>query len=85
MNCEQVQALLAAYLDGEVTPSEKALIQTHLSDCTVCQQELTLLFTARNRLRTVLQHRTAYVSPPQDAWSRTRGKIDGGRAAFAST
>ena len=71
MNCEQVQSLLVAYLDGEVTPSERTLIQAHLSNCTVCQQELTLLSTARSQVRSMLQrqavHAGQYRSTPARA------------------
>jgi len=63
MNCEQVQALLAAYLDGEVTPFERALILAHLSGCTDCQQELDLLSTARNQVRSALQRRASQAAP----------------------
>jgi len=75
MKCDQTQSLLAAYLDGEVTPSEKILIQAHLSDCTVCQQELTLLSTARSRVRTMLQHRAIHAEPSQEAWTRLEARL----------
>jgi Putative zinc-finger len=75
MNCEQVQAILNAYLDGEVTPSERALILAHLSDCTVCQQELNLLSTARNQVRVVLQRRAIQAVPSQDAWNRLEARL----------
>ena len=70
MNCEQVQSLLVAYVDGEVTPSERTLIQAHLSTCTVCQQELTLLSTARSRVCSMLQRRAVHAIPSADAWNR---------------
>jgi Putative zinc-finger len=75
MNCENVQSLLLAYLDGEVTPSERALILAHLSGCTVCQQELDLLSTARSRVRSALQHRAIQAMPPKDAWIRLEGRL----------
>ena len=75
MKCEQVQALLNAYLDGEVTPSERALIQAHLSGCTVCQQELDLLSTARSQVRSALQRRASQAVPSQDAWSRLEARL----------
>jgi hypothetical protein len=74
-SCGQVQSLLVAYLDGEVTPSERALIQVHLSTCTVCQQELTLLSTARSRVRSMLQRRAVHAVPPPDAWNRLEAKM----------
>src|SRR5512140_2466160 len=75
MNCEQVQSLLLAYLDEEVTPSERALIQAHLSDCTVCQQELNLLSTARGQVRAALQRRVLQAVPTRDAWSRLEARL----------
>jgi len=75
MNCEQVQSLLVAYLDGEVTLSGRALIQAHLSGCTVCQQELTLLSTARSQVRATLQRRAIQAVPPREAWSRLEARL----------
>jgi hypothetical protein len=75
MNCIQIQPLLTAYLDGEVTPSEKVMIQAHLSDCTACQQELTLLSTARNRVRTMLQHHAIHAVPSPQAWTRLEARL----------
>lgn len=75
MNCEQIQSLFPAYLDGEVTPSERALILAHLSGCTVCQQELDLLSTARDRVRSALQHRAAQAAPSREAWSRLEARL----------
>jgi len=75
MKCEQIQSLLVAYLDGEVTPSERRLIQAHLSNCTVCQQELTLLSTARGRVRSMLQRRAVHAVPSREAWSRLEAKL----------
>src|SRR5215211_8542727 len=74
-SCGQVQSLLVPYLDGEVTPSERTLIQTHLSNCTVCQQEFTLLFTARSRVRSMLQRRAIYAVPSREAWNRLEAKL----------
>jgi len=75
MNCEQVQMSLVAYLDGEVTPSERTLIQAHLSGCTVCQQELSLLSTARGRVRSMLQRRAVHAIPSAEAWNRLEAKL----------
>jgi hypothetical protein len=75
MNCEQTKSLLTAYLDGEVTPSERTLILAHLSDCTVCQQELNLLSTARSQVRATLQRRAIQAVPPREAWSRLETRL----------
>jgi anti-sigma factor RsiW len=75
MNCEQVQSVSLAYLDGEVTRSERALILAHLSGCTVCQQELDLLSTARGQIRSVLQHRALQAAPSREAWIRLESRL----------
>jgi hypothetical protein len=75
MNCEQVQSLLLSYLDGEITPSERALILAHLSNCTVCQRELNLLYTARDHVRSTLQRRAAQAIPSEKAWSRLEARM----------
>ncbi len=82
MNCEQVQSLLPAYLDGEVSPSERALIRAHLSKCTVCQQELDLLSTARSRVRSTLQRRAAQAAPSREAWSRLEARLSKMQVSF---
>lgn len=75
MKCEQIQSLLLAYLDGEVTPSERTLIQAHLSGCTDCQQEFALLSTARGRVRSTLQRRASQAVPSRDAWNRLEARL----------
>src|SRR6185436_19366385 len=82
MNCEQVQTFLVAYLDGEVTPSERTLIQAHLSTCTVCQQDLTLLSTARSRVRSMLQRRAVHAVPSREAWNRLEAKLPKAPVSF---
>ena len=82
MNCAEVQSLLLAYLDGEVTSSERAMILTHLTGCTVCQQELTLLSTARSQIRSALQRRAVQAVPSKDAWNRLEAKLSKMQESF---
>src|SRR6266508_2633821 len=81
-SCGQVQSLLVAYLDGEVTPSERALIQAHLSGCTACQQEIALLSTARSRVRSVLQRRAVHAAPSREAWNRLEARLPKVQVSF---
>jgi hypothetical protein len=39
MNHEELKILLSVYIDGEVTPSEKDLVENHLVSCESCQKE----------------------------------------------
>jgi hypothetical protein len=38
MTHEEIQILISAYIDGEVTPSEKNIVEEHLSGCAECQK-----------------------------------------------
>jgi anti-sigma factor RsiW len=40
MTCQDFQDRINRYLDGELTPSERALFEEHLTACPVCQHEL---------------------------------------------
>ena len=39
MTHEEIQILISAYIDGEVTPSEKNIVEEHLSVCPACQKD----------------------------------------------
>lgn len=39
-NCQDIQPELAAYVDGELTPPQRAEVDAHLASCPRCQQEL---------------------------------------------
>jgi len=39
MTHEEIKILVSAYIDGEVTPSEKTIVQEHLSTCESCQKD----------------------------------------------
>jgi len=39
-NCREIQQELSAYFDGELPPSLRAKVETHLASCAQCQQEL---------------------------------------------
>jgi predicted anti-sigma-YlaC factor YlaD len=48
---EHLGELLSARLDGELTSSEVGTVNDHLSGCSLCQDELTDLHSARAALR----------------------------------
>jgi hypothetical protein len=51
MDHDSVRPMLSAYLDGEVTPAEKALIEGHLAKCPACREELRQLRFTQQQLR----------------------------------
>jgi len=64
-----------AYLDEEVSPSEKKLIQAHLAACQSCQRELESLNHLQNTLRQHLQARAAQAAPSPQAWSLVQAAL----------
>jgi len=72
MNCKEIHELLVAYLDGEITPEERAYIEAHLSGCSQCHAELEALSATQNDLRGMLKSMADQVSPPVEAWDRIR-------------
>lgn len=77
MKCQEANESLVAYVDGEVSPSERALIQAHLARCDACQEELAVLSALQRRLSRSLQVRAAQASPSPQAWSRLQARWAG--------
>jgi hypothetical protein len=50
MNCERIEELLSAYIEGELSAAEKSLVETHLRACRDC----TLLYSAITDTRAAL-------------------------------
>lgn len=50
-DCSKYDELLSAYLDGEVSETEKAEIEAHLESCADCRKYLSLLRTMRDDLQ----------------------------------
>ncbi len=75
MKCREVNELLVAYLDGEVTPSERTLIQAHLAGCAVCRKELAALAATQSHVSQSLQVRAAQAAPSPQAWSRLQARL----------
>jgi anti-sigma factor RsiW len=77
MKCQEVNKLLIAYLDNEVTPSERTLIQAHLAGCDICQEELATLSALQSHVSQFLQVRAAWAAPSPQAWSRLQARLAG--------
>ena len=50
MNCAQCQDQLVAYIEGLITDQQKTDIETHLTECTSCQQEQQSIRALQDRL-----------------------------------
>jgi hypothetical protein len=76
MNCKEIVELLTAYLDGEVTPEEKAHIEAHLPECSKCRAELEALSATQDDLRGMMRLMAEEVSTPDKVWDRVRARLD---------
>ncbi len=69
MKCRDISKQISSYLDGEVSLSEKRLIQAHLADCHNCQKEFEDVAVLRKNLSQHLKAHAASVTPSPQAWS----------------
>ncbi|GEM_PF-1526621 len=75
MKCQEVNELLVAYLDGEVIPSERKMIEAHLAKCAFCQKEMDCLAATQRRLSRSLQAVAADAAPLPQAWARLQERL----------
>ena len=75
MKCQEVSESLVAYLDGEVTPTERTVIQAHLAKCDACQEEMTVLSALQSGVKQSLQVRAARAAPSPQAWSHVQARL----------
>jgi predicted anti-sigma-YlaC factor YlaD len=71
MTCQTIEVLLSAYADGEVTPTEQQLVESHLHECTACQATLQR-WTGIRTLFHSLEQQTA----PRDFRQHVTARID---------
>ncbi len=76
MNCKRICELLTAYLDGEVTPEDKAYIEVHLPGCPQCRAELEALTATQENLRGVLKTMAEEAAPSPQAWDKVRSQLE---------
>ena len=71
MCCEQSEAQLYLYLDGELDRAESLAIQQHLQTCAPCQQAA----TRHQRLRTLLRSTLAEEDVPSHLWTSIQHQL----------
>ena len=40
MSCEEMRPLITGYIDGELSPDQRAKLEEHLADCEDCRREM---------------------------------------------
>lgn len=69
MTCKTVRARLAALLDGELTPTMTAKLETHLAECVECAHE-------RAAIVATLDAANAWQLPEDDVWEAVKQQIE---------
>ena len=75
MKCQDVKKLLVAYLDEELTPAKRSLVELHLPSCQQCRQELEALRKIQAELRQALNIEADEVSPSPDLWEKLQHRL----------
>ena len=70
MDCKDIDNLLTAYLEGEVTPKEEEQVKKHLAECPHCRGELESLVGLRDKLRSGLKLKASLAEPPPGSWEK---------------
>jgi len=68
MNCDDIEELLMAYLDGNVTSEEQAEVINHLNSCPHCRREIELLRITKKSLGNAMKLAASRVDPPSGSW-----------------
>jgi hypothetical protein len=76
MDCKRICDLLSAYLDGEVTPEEKANIEAHLPSCPRCRAELESLSAMQDNLRGAFRSAAVEATPSPQAWEKIKDRLE---------
>ncbi|MGA2604565.1 MAG: anti-sigma factor [Verrucomicrobiia bacterium] len=72
-DCDVIQPELSAYVDGELTPPQRELIEAHLASCPRCQQVLAQLKTMAAGVAALPK-----LQPAPQFLAQVRGKISRG-------
>ena len=73
MTCERARALLGAYLDNELPPTEASAVAAHLESCTACRQQ----YAALSAVGPVIRHRLPRLAAPDVLRSRVTSALRG--------
>jgi anti-sigma factor RsiW len=72
-DCDVIQPELSAYVDGELTPPQRKLVEAHLASCPRCQQALAELKTVAAGMAALPK-----LQPAPQFLAQVRGKISRG-------
>src|SRR5689334_13532249 len=75
MICQEVRSLLAAYLDDALQPHDRALVESHLSTCEICQAERDAMAKTQGSIRQLMSAHLDSITPASDTWERLQTQL----------
>jgi hypothetical protein len=76
MNCTDLEILLCDYVDGTLSPAERATVELHLSACAACRDQV-----ADARAAVEFMERVAEVEPPSELVNKILFEARSGKSA----
>jgi anti-sigma factor RsiW len=55
MNCEELHPMLLDFVDGDMTPEDRAAVRTHLAECPACRAEIEELRAGARAVRAAVE------------------------------
>ncbi len=74
-NCRKFESLLGPYVDGELSNEEAAVVQSHLSECPHCTQEVKFIRSLGDATRQSIMEATSRVSF-DGMWEKIESRLD---------
>ena len=71
MKCEKVKKKLNDYIAGSLKGRESKIIEKHLSDCSICTEELAFIKEIESLFTEI-----DCVEPPQELWDSIKRRIE---------
>ncbi len=75
MECKHFRERLLSCWRDDVSASERARMEAHLSKCKLCQKELETLSLVEERVTEFLHHKAAEATPSPEAWSNLQARL----------
>lgn len=86
MSCKDINNLITAFLDEELTDKERYLVKAHLTTCQHCEIEMEAIASIQDDLRNAFRLEASRYSPSSRVWHRLQQYITGqGQAATIIT
>ncbi|MFQ5638603.1 MAG: zf-HC2 domain-containing protein [bacterium] len=71
MKCSQIERIISAHLDGEVSPIDWENAKAHIDRCSQCTRTLIIF----NKIQHCVKHELFPRKPPPDLWLKAMHRL----------